>query len=84
MKKQTKQSTSKDSSAAAAGNKNKKRKNINQDDSAEIYARLPTDLCNEDYFKPWFLTMDSLKRKHYPIASDEVEGDFFYFDLVPE
>lgn len=55
-----------------------------EEDSSEIYSRLPTDLCNEDYFKPWFMSMDSLKRKHYPIASDDVEGDFFYFNLVPE
>lgn len=28
--------------------------------------------------------MDSLKRKYFPIYSEDNEGDFFYFELVSE
>jgi len=48
------------------------------------YSLMQEELCSEEYFKPWFLQMDALHRKYFPVNADENEGDFFFLDSVPE
>ncbi|KAL4475530.1 hypothetical protein ABPG72_009219 [Tetrahymena utriculariae] len=59
-------------------------KNKQKNRQLNTYQSLPGQICSEDYFQSWFIQMDTLKRKYYPLYSDDQEGDFFYFELVNE